>query len=690
VLKEQGPSRSKKVLVISRTALPSSAILALLVTFAFSAVSPPSADAAPKKCFGKKVNRVIGGKNKTVRVKFKDVTWVAGSNVTVIGKPYSRICADRGRQIIRPGKGRSLTSTGRGDDVIRLHRSSNRNIVQAGLGNDVIYGAKGHDFLYGGPKKNPSGAADRDVVNGLGGNDRIYSYSGTGDRLYGGPGSDHIYSLGSSVAELHGGNGTDFLYSNGGRDESGRLEKLFGERGNDRLRANRIPNNGPVYLDGGSGDDWLFGTPADDTAIFHSGIKKISMGAGNDLMVATSRGLATVDGGPGRDLISYATHTPPGYRELSGVMVNLAGGESIGQTRYRLSGVEDVAGSPFDDEITGAGGVDNLLQGGLGDDTLIGQSNDGDVGDGGLGTNECSGFAKSAFCGRLSPGDPTTRGQVAVDINEGGVLTVLGGNLDDRISIGYDRLAAAYRVDAPSTAVAAGNCEILSTSGRQITCAADSNSLNGVLVYGAGGNDSVTIENSVPSSVTTTINGGSGSNRLTGGQTKDFISTEGNASGSMIEGRGGLDLLYHSEGVKVEGGTGSDVLHMANPCVGGSVKGGKGKDNLVFAGANRGVEANIAGGYAKWASGRCSNAAELARDIEGLEGSPGPDRLILGPRHRSQEGKGSLLGREGADYLNSRNGRRDTVTTGGGSDRSKTVVADRKDKVVWGWGLSGF
>jgi hypothetical protein len=30
-------------------------------------------------------------------------------------------------------------------------------------------------------------------------------------------------------------------------------------------------------------------------------------------------------------------------------MVNLNGGESVGQTRYKLTGIEDVAGSPFDE-----------------------------------------------------------------------------------------------------------------------------------------------------------------------------------------------------------------------------------------------------------------------------------------------------------------------------------------------------
>ena len=63
--------------------------------------------------------------------------------------------------------------------------------------------------------------------------------------------------------------------------------------------------------------------------------------------------------------------------------------------------------------------------------------------------------------------------------------------------------------------------------------------------------------------------------------------------------------------------------------------------------------------------------------------------LILGPRFKSQDGTGSLLGREGEDVLDARNGRRDTVTTGSGG-KGNVVRADRIDKVIWGWGLAGF
>ena len=75
-----------------------------LLALVLFAASVGTADARPSKCFGKKINRVVTGQNKTVRLKFRDVTWVAGDRITVIGKPFSRICAWEGSQTIRAGK----------------------------------------------------------------------------------------------------------------------------------------------------------------------------------------------------------------------------------------------------------------------------------------------------------------------------------------------------------------------------------------------------------------------------------------------------------------------------------------------------------------------------------------------------------------------------------------------------------
>ena len=564
-------------------------VLPALALVSLVGVSVERAEGSPKRCFGKKVNRVVKADGVRVRVGFRDVVWVSGERTTVIGKPYSTICAGDGTQTIRAGKGRSQTDAGPGDDRIVLHPSSNLNKVRGGTGNDSITGSNGHDIVLAGPAVKEG---DTDTVDGGGGNDRLRDLGGVGNLLFGQNGSDRMTSAGVAISEVHGGNGTDFLYSNGGGSRETVLEKLFGERGNDRLYGDRLPNNGPAFFDPGPGDDWVKGTPADDTAVFNSGIKKVFTNGGNDLVVAASFGRATVDGGTGIDTISFATHTPPGYRKTSGVYVNLADGVSIGASRFALANFEDVIGSSFDDELEGSPGVVNTIEGGLGNDDLTGYGGDPDTGNGGIGINECRGFEISIDCNDDSPGNFDTTGPV-VDIDESGVLTVIGSARADTVGVEYDVATQRYTVQTDPAPVAGGLCDQPATGGNQVSCPAARQNLNGLIAYGGNGDDAITIGNSVPTSVTTTINGGSGRNVLIGGETKDFISSDvGDSAGTVIDGRGGSDLLYLRDDVNISGGSGSDVLHVANPCVGGYISGGPDKDNLVFAAATRGIRAS--------------------------------------------------------------------------------------------------
>jgi len=157
----------------------------------------------------------------------------------------------------------------------------------------------------------------------------------------------------------------------------------------------------------------------------------------------------------------------------------------------------------------------------------------------------------------------------------------------------------------------------------------------------------------------------------------------------VVEGRGNFDVLYINDNVTAIGGEGGDGIHINNPCQGGEAIGGDDTDSTIFAGADRGVEANIAAGYARWTKGNCRNQLKISPTVEKLEGTFYNDRLTLGKRLKAQQGKSSLLGREGRNILNSRNGRRDTVTTGPAARKNK-VTADRKDKVIYGWGLARF
>lgn len=689
-------------------------ICALLLAGTLLAVlaAPPPASAA-KRCFGKKVNRTVGPGQKRVKLKTRDVVWLK-SGAKIRAKPYARICAGKGPQVVNAGKGRAWVSTGAGNDVIRLHESSNRNLVQAGGGNDEIHGAKGHDTLDGGPGS--------DQIFGGGGNDRITDNSGPGNKLFGEEGSDQVSSLGTAVSELHGGNGSDFMYSNGGVTPAGALEKLFGEKGNDRLYADRPDNFGPAYLDGGEGDDWIYGTPGNDVAIFNSGIKKIQMGDGDDLMVASGRGSTTIDAGPGRDTLSFEAATPTIVQDRiwNGIRVRLAAGVAQGFSKYKLSGVEDVIGSAFNDLISGVPGQRNEIRGGLGDDMLFGDdtmmqfeeprteftgvdSPDGDIGDGGLGQNNCMLFSEMTRCHDSSPGSIGGR-QAIVSIEKGGILTVLGSSLADSVAVEYDPIAGQYLVKVPGGAAQAGLCFAANADGSAISCPADINSLNGMLIYGGDGDDRIELGASIPSTLTTTLDGGAGKNYIQGGPSKDFISTdrfqqvgEGQyetvvspgSAGSVLNGGGNLDMIYANDAVTIDGGSGPDGLRVLDPCLGAALAGGDDPDSVVFAGAPAAVKADIAGGFAEWRSGVCPKRTTIGGDIEKLEGTAFDDWLILGDRLPGQQGKSTLLGREGINILDGENGDRNTITTGP-AGRDNTVYADPEDKVVWGWGLAAF
>lgn len=132
------------------------------------------------------------------------------------------------------------------------------------------------------------------------------------------------------------------------------------------------------------------GTRFDDTFIGAAGTQWFRGLGGDD----------SFDGGDGIDWVSYATAADNGGR--SGVTIDLGAGEgtdTFGATDT-FSDIENIEGSIFDDEITGAPGVDHHFMGGEGNDTLTGADGD-DLLKGG-------------------PGDDVLRGGLGDDTLDGG------------------------------------------------------------------------------------------------------------------------------------------------------------------------------------------------------------------------------------------------------------------------------
>ncbi|WP_374660753.1 calcium-binding protein [Phenylobacterium sp.] len=132
---------------------------------------------------------------------------------------------------------------------------------------------------------------------------------------------------------LKGGAGDDILYGFGGDDS------LSGGGGHDVLAG----NEGNDTLSGGTGDDYLLG------------------GLGNDV----------IDGGAGVDWAAYEDATAAVKVDLNLTVAQATGGAGSD----KLTGIENLYGSAFNDTLIGNAGV-NYLSGGAGNDRLEGGAGD--------------------------------------------------------------------------------------------------------------------------------------------------------------------------------------------------------------------------------------------------------------------------------------------------------------------------
>ncbi|MEM0909163.1 MAG: calcium-binding protein [Pseudomonadota bacterium] len=231
----------------------------------------------------------------------------------------------------------------------------------------------GNDTLFG--------TINPDTIDGLDGNDTIFGFLAK-DVLIGNAGND-VLNGGLDADDLQGGTGTDQaryadaisavwvdldagvgLAGEAAGDTYSSIEKIGGSDFNDTLTG----DGGRNVILGRDGDDTLSGLGGNDR--FQGG-----------------RGADQIMGGSGNDRAVY-------IKSKVGVDVNLATGfGQFGDAEGdRLSSIERLLGSNFDDTLTGnwdnnvldgAGGVDQLF-GGEGNDTLIGSLR-GDTIDGGAG-----------------------------------------------------------------------------------------------------------------------------------------------------------------------------------------------------------------------------------------------------------------------------------------------------------------
>lgn len=224
-----------------------------------------------------------------------------------------------------------------GDD--KIITGSGDDWVLGGDGNDVIYTGAGDDILNGG--------AGADTLNGGNGIDTA-SYQGSAKGV----------SINLATNTHSGGDATgDKLYS---------IENVVGSDFKDKI----IGDSGDNVLYGLGGNDYLNGGGGND---------KLEGGEGADIL----------DGGTGIDTVSYLS-------SVDGVFVDLG----LGYGKYndadgdRYSGIENIEGSQYDDQLTG-NNYANEINGLYGDDELYGMKGndtlrgggDNDLLNGGLGAD---------------------------------------------------------------------------------------------------------------------------------------------------------------------------------------------------------------------------------------------------------------------------------------------------------------
>jgi Ca2+-binding RTX toxin-like protein len=260
-------------------------------------------------------------------------------------------------------------------------------------------------------------------------------------RLRGGPGADGM-RLGRSAGvgggvNLNAGSesgaaiGTDVDLQFGGVD----VVSVEGGLGDDTLDAGGGPEFTGAFgqslrLDGAEGEDRLRGGDANDTITDGPGDDLVDMGDGNDrLFQAGDTGDDAIAGDAGVDAIVYGFPGGPGTR----VDLRLTGPQATGSSsRDALSGIENITTLGGPDVVIGDD-AGNILSTSDGDDVVIGGGGALDLLDGGLGTDTLS-YATA------------TEG-VTVDLARGATDVLHTGGAGDDVVESFENLTGSPAAD---------------------------------------------------------------------------------------------------------------------------------------------------------------------------------------------------------------------------------------------------
>ena len=523
--------------------------------------------------------------------------------------------------------------------------------------------------------------------------------------------------------------GTEFVIINGGSVPQatlladGRVMVTYtvnsgGADGND-IHTTIIDTRDTVNPVGVSTSDYVVGTIGDDNLVgAASDYVKVYGWDGNDTLGVTVLGLDagnTFDGGTGTDTFRFASLTGDYKVDLvAGTFALLSGGiastlvsiENVvggngNDTLNGNAGANELSGGDGNDTLNGAGGNDTLyglvgsdvLNGGFGDDTLHGGAG-ADTLNGGLGKDKLYG----------GNGNDVLDGGSQTDIVDGGagndtIVIYTGMDSDDIIGgTGTDTLDVSSRSDHGLTMDLGAGTYTLQGVGNTIsgveiikaTQIADTiltGNINGITVFGNGGNDTL-----IGGAGDQTLNGGAGNDHLEGGYDTDILN--GGAGNDHLEGGLGADTLNGGDNDDVligglqtdiiDGGAGNDTILIHTGEHSDNITGGSGTDTLdVSDRSDLGLTMDLGAGIYELQGGTNSITG-----IEIIKATQVDDNIDTG-----NLGGITVFGNGGDDKLTGGNGIQilwggagdDTLSGGAGNDKLYGGVG--KDTLEGGAGI---
>ncbi len=398
-------------------------------------------------------------------------------------------------------------SNGGDGDIIYLYDGNDTS--DAGIDDDIVYGGNGND-----------------IINGAAGNDRLYGEAGN-DTLNGGDGDDIIV----------GGAGDDIIVGGAGRDAADYSGAASGITVNLNLTTEQ--NTGGAGTDTLTEMESVIGSAFDDVITVKSGnsFNKVEGGEGNDTLIGSG------------STLSYEHAT-------SGVSINLSltAAQNTGSAGIdSISGFSRLIASNYDDVIYGnTSGVNEVIDGGLGDDYINAQAGNGDTID-----------------YRLAPS--------AVTVNIGLTAAQNTGGYGIDTLLNFERVYGSEYSDTLTGN--SFNNYLWGQAGNDIISGGDGNDMlfggNGDdTIYGDNGNDTVSysdamsgvIVNLALTSSQDTVGAGidtlSGIENLDGSSFNDIL--YGNFGDNVINSNGGDDLIYADLGNDIINGSGFSTVTFEN------------------------------------------------------------------------------------------------------------------------------